>query len=449
MIETVFQYLTYLDGIFWSYCAFLLIMVLGFYLTFKNKFFQIRQISNIAKTFFHFLRQPHETRRGLHPISVFFASTGGMIGIGNIVGIATAIQMGGPGALFWVWMAGLIGAIIKYGEIYLGIKYRVENAQGGYDGGPMYFLKAAFKNKFIPLFVAGLLCIYGVEIYQFTVITESVSTNWHLNHFLVVGVLLVLILYAGLGGVKRTGQICSWLMPVFMATYLGMSIWIIGHEIGTLPAILSNVFAAAFKGQAAVGGFAGATVVLAIQHGIARAAYSGDIGIGYDSIIQSESSTVHPEKQARLAILGVFLDNFICTLSILLVLVSGVWKAASPVDGSRLVQNALGMYFPYMEIFMPIFLVICGYTTLIAFFCVGLKSAHYLWPVKGRKIYTLYAIFALIFFTFFDQKNALVIMSIAGSLLLITNLLGIFRLRKEILFVDSSEVVDSQVLETN
>jgi len=442
MIEAFFQFLTRLDSVFWAYIAFVLIMVLGIFLTVKSRFFQIRQIHNIGKTFFHFLFHPHEETRGVHPLRAFFASAGGMIGIGNVVGIVTAVQIGGPGALFWVWMAGMIGAIIKYSEIYLGIKYRIENSRGGYDGGPMYFLKAAFKTGILSLAVAILLCVYGVEIYQFSVITESVSTNWHVNRYLVIGILLTLVLYAGLGGVKRIGKICSWIMPLFMLTYLGMSLWIIGHEASSIPGVLADVFKAAFNGHAAVGGFAGCSVILSIQHGISRAAYSADIGIGYDSIIQSESSTSFPERQARLAILGVLLDNLICTLSILLVLVSGVWKAVVPIEGSHLVQEALSLYFPYMNLFMPIFLISCGYTTLIAFFCVGLKSASYLLPRYGRKLYTGYAVFALIFFTFFDQAQALVVMSIAGAMLLIINLLGILRLRKEIVFHSPEERKD-------
>ncbi len=447
MIDLFFQFLKACDSLFWGYIGFVLIISLGLYLTIKNRFFQIRQVPLVAKTFFQFLGHSTSDGRGVHPLKAFFASAGGMIGIGNIVGVVTAIQMGGPGALLWLWVAGAIGSIIKYSEIYLGLKYRVENPQGGYDGGPMYFLRKAFKSPLLPTLMAVFLCIYGVEIYQFTVITDSVANNWHLPHVLVSIVLLSLVLYAALGGVKRTGQISSWIMPVFMLTYLCMGLWIIFSEIHILPAILKEVFVSAFTGHAAVGGFAGSSMILAVQHGIARAAYSADIGIGYDSIIQSESSTVFPERQARLAILGVFLDNMICTLSMILVLISGVWQSEVPIEGSLLVQVALSHYFPGMDIFMPIFLIICGYTTLIAFFCVGLKSASYLSPKRGRRYFTLLAILALLFFTFFDERQALVIMSVTGSLLLIINLIGIFKLRKEIVFQEMPQVVESQSIQ--
>ena len=399
MLHTVFQLLSRADEIFWGYIAFILIMVFGFFLSFKGNFFQVRALPSICKTFFQFLTNRTDGKRGVHPLKAFFASTGGMIGIGNVVGIVTAVQIGGPGALVWVWIAGIVGAIVKYCEIYLGFKFR--------DGGPIYFLKKAFKSRLFPLAVAFLLCIYGVDIYQFSVICESITSNWHVPHILVVVTLLLSILYASLGGIQRIGKICSWIMPAFLLLYLFIGIWVIGQEVRVLPTLIATVFKSAFTGHAAVGGFAGASLLLAIQHGISRAAYSSDIGIGYDSIIQSESSTLHPVRQSRLAILGVFIDNTICTISILIVLISGVWKADVPLLGSQLVQVGLSNYFPYMEYF--------------------------------RKIFVVYACASFLFFSYMPQSHALLVMSISGALLLIINLSGIFRLRSEIIFVEELE----------
>jgi AGCS family alanine or glycine:cation symporter len=435
MMASFFDFLTRVDSLFWGYIAFMLIVLLGCCLTIRARFFQIRAFPSILKTFFLLSRSSSHVR-GVHPLQAFFASVGGMIGIGNVVGIVTAVQIGGPGALFWVWIAALIGTIIKYSEIFLGLKHRVVNDRGGYDGGPMYFLKAAFKNRWISIFISCLLCIYGVEIYQFAVITDSLSTNFDLNRYAVMAALLVLILYASAGGVQRIGKICSWIMPFFIVLYISMSLWIIFHEIALLPAILKTVVTSAFTGHAAIGGFAGSSALLAIQHGVSRAAYSADIGIGYDSIIQSESNTVYPERQARLAVLGVCVDNFVCTMSILIVLISGIWTSTDPIEGSLLVQTALSQYFPFMQIFMPIFLLIVGYSTMIAYFCVGIKCARFLSPKYGTRLYIAYGTVALIFFSFFDQTQALLVMSLAGALLLITNLLGIFKLRHQVTFTN-------------
>lgn len=434
MENSLFQSLSNVDTFFWGYVAFVLIIVLGCYLTFQARFFQIRAFPSILKTFFYFLKQSSSDERGVHPLQAFFASVGGMVGIGNVVGIVTAIQIGGPGALFWVWVAALVGMIIKYSEIFLGLKHRVQNDQGGYDGGPMYFLRLAFNNRWVPIFVSLLLCIYGVEIYQFSVVTNSLSANFGWNYYAVMAGLLLLVLYGSSGGVSRIGKICSWIMPIFMTSYLLMSFWIIFQEFSLMPEVLRSVFSSAFTGHAAIGGFTGSSIILAIQHGVSRAAYSADIGIGYDSIIQSESNTIYPQRQACLSVLGVCLDNLICTLSILVVLLSGIWKAPLQVEGSQLMQIALSQYFPYMEVFMPIFLFIAGYSTMIAYFCVGIKCAKFLFPKHGPRMYMVYGVFALLFFSFFEQSHALLVMSLAGALLLITNLLGIFILRKQIVF---------------
>ncbi len=443
MFNAIFTYLQQVDTFFWGYIAFILISVLGLALTIQARFFQVRAFTSIFKTFFMLLKKPAEQQRGIHPLKVFFASAGGMIGIGNVVGIVTAVQIGGPGALLWVWIAASIGSIIKYSEIFLGIKYRVKNKNGGFDGGPMFFLKKAFKGSIIPAIVSVLLCIYGVEIYQFSVVAESLSTNFGVNRYLVIAILLPLVFYGSSGGVSRISKICSVVMPVFMAIYVTMSLWIILGDFSALPSILKSVFVSAFTGHAAVGGFAGSSAILAIQHGVSRAAYSSDIGIGYDSIIQSESSTVHPERQARLAILGVCIDNLICTMSILVVLVSGVWKSVA-VEGSLLIQTALSMHFPYMHLFMPVFLFLVGYSTMIAYLCVGMKCAKFLFPKKGAILYSFYGVASLVFFSFFDQSKALLVMSLAGSCLLIINLLGIFTLRKHISFEEEVEPTVTQ-----
>lgn len=431
----IFQTLSQVEEFFWGYVAFVLIISLGIFLSIRFRFFQIAQLPQFFKTFFECLKKKSDGERGIHPLKAFFASTGGMIGIGNVVGVATAVQIGGPGALFWLWVAGMIGSVVKYCEIYLGFKYRVENSSGGYDGGPMFFLKHAFKSPLIPIAVSLLLCIYGVEIYQFSVITESVKSNWHVPSLAVLTLLLGAIFWAVKGGVRRIGQICSFFVPLFLLLYIGMGTYVIASQAANIPAMMATVLRSAFTGHSAVGGFIGSSFILAVQQGIARAAYSADIGVGYDSIIQSESNTKYPIRQAHLAILGVFIDNLICTFSILIVLLSGVWKVFGPsFDGSRLVQAAFSHYFPFMHIFLPLFYIFTGYTTIIAYLCIGLKCAKHLSPKFGEIVYLIYGMGAFIFFSFMPQRHALLIMSISGALLLIINLLGIYRLRKEIAF---------------
>lgn len=423
---------SYINDLFLDYVAVFLIFFLGSYFTLKSRFLQI---TGLPKTVRDLVLSPQTSKAkspGTHPLKVFFASVGGMIGIGNVVAVATAVQIGGPGALFWVWMAALVGSLIKYSEIYLGHKYRVPNAQGGFDGGPMYFLRHAYQNRWVPILICILLCIYGTEVYQFSVIVDSVTSNWSIERIWVVPVFLGLVIYAGWGGVNRVGAVCASLLPLFSILYVLMSGYIFLTHLEELPSLLKVVLQSAFTGHAAMGGFAGSTALMAIQQGLIRAAYSADIGIGYDSIIQSESRITESHRQARFAILGVFLDSFMCTCSVLLILVTGVWNQSIPA--SHLVQTALSSYFPYMDIFMPLFIIVLGYTTLIAYFCVGLKCSRMIHPRYGQRVYFLYSIGALALFSFYTQTHALMLMAFAQTLILILNLSGIFRLRREVQF---------------
>lgn len=433
MLIEVSSHLEAIEHILWTYFGVPIVVLLGLYLTIRSRFFQIRHLPYVFKTFFGFLRYKENCHGAVHPLKAFFAAVGGCVGIGNIVGICTAVQLGGPGALFWIWMTALMGMIIKYSEVFLGIKYRISNGSGGYNGGPMYFLSKVFKQSWVPQLVCILLCIYGVEVYQFSVITTSITTNFGVNSYLVIGTLLALVIFAGSGGVRRVGNISSKSLPFFVVIYVGMGLWVLFNNLEVLPGVISQIFTSAFTGHAAVGGFVGAGLMGAVSHGVRRGCYTGDIGVGYASVIHSESCERVPEKQAALAIFDIFLDTFIiCTTSLFIILATGYWK--EPIEAGMMVQSALGEYFPYMEYFMPVFLFMLGYNTINAYFCVGLKCANFLSPRFGKPVYYLYAIAALLLFSFMGTAQAQTVMAIAGVSLLIINGYGIFRLRHEISF---------------
>lgn len=433
MLEMIATQLEFIENVLWTFLGVPIVMGLGIYLSIKSRFFQIRQLPVVFKTFFGFLRFKNPESQGVHPLKAFFAAVGGCVGIGNIVGICTAVQLGGPGALFWIWITALVGMILKYSEVYLGLRYRERNSQGGYNGGPMYFLQKAFKARWIPPLICILLCIYGVEVYQFSVIATSITANLGFNAYWVIGTLLLLVIFAGSGGVRRVGNISSASLPVFVFIYVGMGLWVLSNHLGAIPSVIQTIFASAFSGHAAVGGFLGAGLMTTMSHGIRRGCYTGDIGVGYASVIHSETSVQIPEKQASLAIFDIFLDTFIvCTTSLFLILTTGIWQ--EPIEAGMLVQTVLGQHFPYMQFFMPVFLFLLGYNTINAYFCVGLKCAEYLSPRFGRPFYYAYAVIALVLFSFMGTNQAQMVMAIAGVSLLIINGVGIFYLRHEISF---------------
>jgi AGCS family alanine or glycine:cation symporter len=444
MIDQFFSFLDSFENILWGYVGVPMIMFVGIYLSFQSKFVQIRKFPAVVKIFFGFLKNGDKHKTGVHPLKAFFACVGGAIGVGNIVGICTAAQIGGPGALFWIWVTAIAGMILKYAEVYLGVRYRVTNPDGSYSGGPMYFMQKIFKSKWMPNLVCLLLCVYGVEVYQFGIVTSSISTNLGFNQYLVVAIMLGLVIFAGSGGVQRVGSISSAIIPVFVVTYVGMGLWVLMHNLPAIPSVLSEVFSHAFTGHAAVGGFVGSSLILTISQGVRRGCYTGDVGVGYASVIHSETSVTVPEKQAALVIFDIFLDTFIiCTTSVMIILVTSVWK--EPIPAALLVQTALGQYFPYMHFFMPFFLFLLGYSTINAYFCVGIKCAEFLSPKRGRMLYFGYATIILAIFSLFDTTRAQTLMTIAGGLLLVINCYGIFRLRKEVSFdIEAKELEQSQ-----
>jgi AGCS family alanine or glycine:cation symporter len=335
--------------------------------------------------------------------------------------------------MFWTWVGGLMGMLIQYAEVYLGLKYRVANRQGSYDGGPMYFLPKAFRNRWIAPTVCILLGIYGVEIFMFNVMADSISTNWNIPEIWVVAVLLAATLLVALGGINRVGEVCSAIIPLFILLYMGMGIWVLFTHRSLLPEAIGAIFRGALTPQAPLGAFAGSGIAQTISMGLSRGAYSGDIGVGYTSIIYAEARTNQLQRQSSMTILAVFIDTFvICTMSILLILATGMWK--EPIDSSQVVQQALSTSFPYMNFFMPFFLFLLGYTTILAYFVVGVKCAKFLSPKWGPLVYYGYACFALPFFAFFESTQAFVIMSLSGFFLLALNLAGIFVLRKQVDF---------------
>lgn len=344
------------NEILWGYIGLFLILSSIFYLTFRSRFMVIRDFPKIFQYFLTSCRAPKESRFGTSSLKVFFASLGGCIGIGNLATVAMAIKLGGPGALFWVCLVSFLGAIVKYAEIFLGLKFRVRNAFRGYDGGPMYFLKKAFPRlTFLPVFACVFLCIYGVDIYMFSVVKTSFVHNFSLPPTPVVLVLLTLVLVSVWGGIERVGGVSTVLLPVFLVMYTGLSLWVFVEYRDAFPGLLKTIFVSAFTGHGAVGGFVGSTFILTLSKGLSSAAYASDIGVGFASVLQSEVASDDIQKQASLSIFVVFLNTFIvCLCSMLLILVTNVWQLPI-MDGGLLIQKALTSSFKNMPYFMPFF----------------------------------------------------------------------------------------------
>lgn len=434
MADKFFVYLDVVDRFYWSYIGAFLVFAAGLYFTIKSKGFQFTTISDYKAILKKIVEVNESKLPGINPIKLYFASLGGMMGLGNIVIIITSVRSGGPGVLLWLWVAAFAGMLIKYAEIYLGVKYRIVNNNGRYIGGPMFYLQSAFKSKKLPIVTAILLCIYGVEVSQFKTITDTFARTYNLDQTFVALVILLAIIYSGVGGVKRLANICSVLMPPFMILYTSMCLYVIYKNSGQILPVMQIVLKSAFVGHAPVAGFAGSTLIMAIQYGVARAVYSGDIAIGYDSVMQSETRSKNPMLQAKMTILAQLTDTIMCSLSILVVLVTGIWSSDQINDPSVFVLAALSKYFSHADIFMSILFFLAGFATIIAYFTAGVRSAKFVNRPWGKNLFIAYAIISLLSTLYVDQNNLINVMSLAGGVLVLINILAILKLRSEIKF---------------
>jgi alanine or glycine:cation symporter, AGCS family len=435
LMDQVFSVIIFLDSFFWSYIGWALITLVGIYLTIVSRGFQFRALFNFRSNLKEiFAEGGDKTQSGIHPLKLYFASVGGMVGLGNIVYISTAIMIGGPGSIFWTILASFSGMLLKYSEIFLGVKYRIKNKTGSFDGGPMYFLQKAFKSKASAYIFAFLLCLYGVEISNFLIIVDRIEHSFEIERYLVIGALLLMVLYTAIGGINRLANICSVIMPVFMISYVILAVYIIACNANLLPAFFMNVLESAFKGQAPIGGFVGSSMILGAYLGISKTIYSGDIGIGFDSIVQSETRVVNPKKQATLSIYALFTDTIICLLTNIMLGITGAWYTLNNLAPSDIVSTVLSDYMIHSDVFMTILLFFAGFTTIIAYLAAGVKCATFINPTYGKTFYLLYSIFAFIFFCNFSQENVMVIMSLLSGMLVLLNVAGILKLKKDIEF---------------
>lgn len=434
-----FHILSIVDDCLWSYAGIPAILILGLLLSVQGRFFQVFQLPKIWRIFFGFFKEEQDPThkkptRGIPPLQAFFASIGGCIGIGNIVVVCSAVQIGGPGAIFWMWIASFLGMIVKYSEIYLGITYRVQNNEGSYNGGPMYFVRQVTNQTWVPKLICFLLCLYGADMYLFRIMTRSIVTSWGLNQFGVIAFLLSAILIAGKKGLGWVGKACSIIIPGFLVVFVGISMIVFYHHAAEIPKFFVLIFQSAFTGHAALGAFTGAGLLLTMSQGMKRACYAGDIGIGYASVIHAESDETNPARQAALGVFGIFIDTFVvCTTSVMLALTTGLWNTG--LHEERVVAQALGQYVPHIDWVWPIFIFLLGYSTIIAIFNVGRKAAVILSPRYGERTYFIYATLAFLTFSFVGTESQIMtFMSLTGVCLLLINISTIFALRKRVSF---------------
>jgi AGCS family alanine or glycine:cation symporter len=313
------------------------------------------------------------------------------VGTGNIAGVATAIAAGGPGALFWMWVTGLVGMATKYSEAVLAVKYRITDEDGEMSGGPMYYISRGLGWKWLGTLFAVFAAIaaFGIgNMVQSNSVADAVEATFRVPFYITGVVLMILTAMVVLGGIKSIGRVTGVVVPVMIIFYVAGTLVILVMYAAKIPDALALVVSQAFSPTAAVGGFAGATVMLAIRMGVSRGVFSNESGLGSAPIAAAAAQTKHPVTQALVSMTQTFIDTIVvCTLTGLVLIVTGAWKSGA--TGAELTTLAFQEGFDGGKYIVTIGLMLFAYSTILGWCYYGEKSVEYLFSERAVKPYRI------------------------------------------------------------
>lgn len=334
-------------------------------------------------------RKGGDTKDGeISPFNALMTALSATIGTGNIVGVATAIMLGGPGALFWMWCTALVGMATKYAEAVCAVKYREVDELGNHVGGPMYYIKNGLGAKWqflAPTFaIFGALAGFGIgNGTQANAVAGAMQTTFDVPPLVTGIVIMVLVGLVLIGGIKRIGHVAGALVPLMAITYFSIGVLVLVLNASAVPAAISLVFSSAFTGTAATGGFAGAAMMAAIRFGVARGIFSNEAGLGSAPIAHAAAQTKDPVRQGMIGMLGTFIDTLVvCSVTGLAIISTGVWTSGA--EGPALTAMAFEASLPgfggyVVALALPIF----AFTTLLGWSFYGERCVEYLFGVKA------------------------------------------------------------------
>ncbi|MGO4888537.1 alanine/glycine:cation symporter family protein [Anaerobacillus sp. MEB173] len=437
-----------INGVLWGTPSLILLFGTGLLLTVMLRGLQFRRLLYAFKL--GFTKEGNSDKDAEGDVSNFKAlmtALAGTIGNGNIAGVATAITIGGPGAIFWMWVVGLLGMATKYAEALLAMKYRVKNANGEYSSGPMYYVERGLGKKFKWLAVAfaifGAFAALGIgNSVQSNTIADVMQSSFGVNN-VVTGIVLALL--AGLiifGGIQRISTVAGFFVPIMAVLYIGGALIILAVNYDQIIPAFQLIFFYAFNPIAATGGFVGVVVSEAIRNGVARGIFSNEAGLGTAALIAGNAKTDHPVKQALVAMTGTFIVTIIvCTMTGLVLMISGFWDMTGGLlsgvphevglDGGALTSAAfasvLGKVGEYIVAFSVIFF---GFSTIVGWYVYGEKCFEYLVGTKGIMFYRGIYIFATGLGAVASLTLVWAFADMANALMMIPNLIALILLSK-------------------
>ncbi|MGI9346252.1 MAG: alanine/glycine:cation symporter family protein [Gammaproteobacteria bacterium] len=389
--------LSLVNGFIWQGPVLLGILGVGLLLNIQLQFIPVRKLGYGIRLLWQG-RRPNGPG-DISPFSALMTSLSATVGTGNIAGVATAISIGGPGALFWMWMTALFGMATKYSEAVLAVRYREQDAEGRSIGGPMYYIRNGMGKKWF--WLAGLFAFFGAvagfgigNMVQSNAIADALDDRLHLPPVWTSVLLGLLVGAVLLGGVKRIAWVATGLVPIMALSYVAAGLIFLGLHIPEIPGAVMVIVKSAFTGEAAAGGFAGSTFWLALQFGVARGIFSNEAGLGSAPIAHAAAQTESPVQQGSIAMLGTFIDTLIlCSITGLAIVISGVWTTGeTSVDLTAL---AFGSVLPFGEYIVAFSLVVFAFTTILGWSYYGERCWQYLFGAKRVVIYRILWVIAV------------------------------------------------------
>lgn len=423
--------LVQIDTFVWGPPLLILLVGTGIWLTVRLRLLQVLHLSDALKLIFRAQNDGHGDVNSFRALCTALAAT---VGTGNIVGVATAIKAGGPGAIFWMWIAAFFGMATKYAECLLAVKYRTVDANGNISGGPMYYIENGLGKKYKPLAVIfavfGILCAYfGIGTFaQVNSIVEITNITAGIPVIYTGIALTVLVAVVTIGGLKSISTVAGKIVPLMALLYFITTVGILLTFADKIPAAVALILDSAFNPTAAAGGFLGSSVMMAMRNGVARGVFSNESGLGSAPIVAAAAKTKWPAEQGLISMTGTFIDTIvICTLTGLTLVVSGVW--CGDLNGAAMTEHAFEMAFPaFGSWLLMIGLVLFAFTTILGWNYYGERCVEYLLGVKAILPYRLIFIGLIACGPFLKLEEIWVLADIVNGLMAVPNLIALLAL---------------------
>ena len=419
MVEMITKVNSFVNGLVWGIPAMVLILGTGILLSVLCGFPQFTKFGYIMKTILGKAFEKAETKKGsVSPIKAMFTALAASIGTGNIAGVSGAIALGGPGAVFWMWVSALLGMCTKFSEVVLAVKYRERNDAGDWVGGPMYYIRNGLGKSWAWLggvfAVLGCLAAYGIgNMTQVNTIAATINTaiagvvpttpEQQKVIALVIGALVaVLVFFVLVGGIERLGDVCSMIVPVMAVIYVVASLIVIFANIGAIPAAFKAIFVGAFNPSAVAGGLAGVGIKMAITKGVGRGIFSNEAGLGSAPIAHAAADVQHPVQQGIYGVFEVFMDTIVVCSMTALVVLCGIGvdniQFGTDVGANLTIQGFQSVFSGALPgIMVAACLTLFALTTILAWGLYGARCCEYLFGAKVAKIYqVIFSLFLVI-----------------------------------------------------